>query len=50
MFIVMVLSALTGYLLGYFDGRYAKPPPPEKGTYDSGEHEDRVEDYGDDWR
>lgn len=39
--------AVAAYALGYFDGRCAKPPPPLKGTYDSGDHEDRVDDYGD---
>lgn len=43
----IILGLIGGYALGYWDGRWAKPPPPERGTYDSGDHEDRVDDYGD---
>ena len=44
-----LFGMLCGYVFGYYDGRWAKPPPPMKGTYDSGSHDDRVEDYPDDW-
>lgn len=47
MFFWFCIVACIAYGLGYHDGRYAKPPPPLKGTYDSGEHEDRVDEYGD---
>ena len=39
----------VGYFLGFKDGKWGKPPAPMKGTYDSGEHEDRVDDYPEDW-
>jgi hypothetical protein len=45
MFFWFVIGCLIAYILGYLDGRYFKPPPPERGTYDSGE--DRVDEYGD---
>lgn len=35
----------AGYFLGFHDGRWARPPEPLRGTYDSGEHDDRVDDY-----
>lgn len=50
MFWACVIAAVSGYALGYYDGRYAKPPEPLKGTYDSGEHDDRVDDYPEDWQ
>lgn len=45
----MCIGILLGYIAGYRDGKVGKPPPPLKGTYDSGEHEDRVHDYPEDW-
>lgn len=45
----MCIAAVLGYALGYRDGRWAKPPPPFKGTYEHSDNEDRVEDYPDDW-
>jgi hypothetical protein len=42
-----VLAFCAGYFLGVWDRHYGKPPPPLRGTYDSGEHDDRVDDYGD---
>ena len=43
-----IILCTLAYLLGWWD-RSNKPPPPMKGTYDSGEHDDRVEEYDDDW-
>ena len=37
----------AAYVAGLWDGFRSRPPPPMRGTYDSGEHEDRVEDYPD---
>jgi hypothetical protein len=47
MFWMFCIVGIVGYALGYHDGRVAKPPPPLRGDYDSGEHGDRVDDYGD---
>lgn len=44
--LVMLLCA-AAYVLGFWDGLRGKVPPPMRGTYDSGEHDDRVEEYGD---
>lgn len=44
-----MFGCVVGYICGFHDRLWGKPPPPLKGTYDSGEHEDRAEDYGDDW-
>jgi hypothetical protein len=41
--------AVVAYALGYFDGRWAKPPEPMRGTYESNDSDDRVDDYPDDW-
>lgn len=38
---------LAAYGFGFWDGIRGRPAPPLKGTYDSGEHDDRVEEYGD---
>jgi hypothetical protein len=46
--IVLLLCGLA-YGLGCWDGMKGRPAPPSKGTYDSGEHEDRVDEYGD-WK
>jgi hypothetical protein len=50
MFWYFCLAAVFGYALGYRDGRYGRPPEPLRGTYDSGEHDDRVDDYPEDWQ
>lgn len=50
MFWYFCLAAVFGYALGYRDGCCAKPPEPLRGTYDSGEHDDRVDDYPEDWK
>ena len=50
MFWYLCIAACVGYALGYRDGRWAKPPEPLRGTYDSGEHDDRVDDYPEDWQ
>jgi hypothetical protein len=44
--IVLILCGLA-YGLGFRDGLKGRPPEPLRGTYDSGEHEDRVDEYGD---
>lgn len=41
--LVLILAA---YWLGFTDGLKSRPPV-HKGTYDSGEHDDRVDDYPD---
>lgn len=43
---VILLLIAGAYFLGLKDGLNSRPPVL-KGTYDSGEHEDRVEEYGD---
>ncbi len=43
----LIFGAIIGYVCGYWDRVNPEPPPPLRGTYDSGEHDDRVEDYGD---
>lgn len=48
-FFWFAIAAVIGYALGFHDGRWGKPVPPLRGTYDSGEHDDRVDDYPDDW-
>jgi hypothetical protein len=45
---LVVLLVLAAYWLGFRDGLVSRPPV-WRGTYDSGEHDDRVDDYGDDW-
>jgi len=45
---LLFLLFMAAYILGVRDGFKGRPPPAEKGTYDSGEHEDRVEEY-EDW-
>ncbi len=42
---VMLLCA-AAYWLGFRDGLTSRPPV-HKGTYDSGEHDDRQQDYPD---
>lgn len=44
---LVVFLICAAYILGLWDGRRGRPPSPLKGTYDSGEHDDRVEEYGD---
>jgi hypothetical protein len=44
---LIVFLICAAYILGLGDGLRGRPTPPSKGTYDSGEHEDRVEEYGD---
>jgi hypothetical protein len=46
----VLLACLLAWWLGFMDGLKGRPPPPTKGTYDSGDHDDRVDDYGDDWQ
>lgn len=46
---IIFLLCMVGYALGVRDGLKGRPPEPLKGEYDSGEHEDRVEDYPEDW-
>lgn len=46
---VVLLLCAAAYALGFRDGLRGRPPEPMRGTYDSGEHEDRVEEYPDDW-
>ena len=46
-FSLALLLILAAYVLGFRDGLHGRPAPPTKGTYDSGDHEDRVEEYGD---
>lgn len=43
---VVILLCAASYWLGFKDGLTSRPPVL-KGTYDSGEHDDRVEEYGD---
>lgn len=43
----IMIGLTVGYFLGFSDGKWGKPPEPLRGTYDSGEHDDRVDDYGD---
>jgi hypothetical protein len=43
---LVMLLVLAAYWLGMHDG-LASRPPVLRGTYDSGEHDDRVEEYGD---
>lgn len=43
---LVMLLVLAAYWLGMHDGLSSRPPVL-RGTYDSGEHEDRVEEYGD---
>jgi hypothetical protein len=45
---MVILLVLAAYWLGLHDGLSSRPPVL-RGSYDSGEHEDRVEEYGDDW-
>ena len=45
---LVLLLILAAYWLGFRDGMYSRPPVL-RGTYDGGEHDDRVEDYGDEW-
>ena len=45
---LVILLLAAAYWLGMHDGLTSRPPVL-RGTYDSGEHEDRVEEYGD-WR
>ena len=42
---LVLLLILSAYWLGFRDGMHSRPPV-WRGTYDSGEHDDRVEDYG----
>ena len=44
---LVLLLVLAAYWLGFRDAMKSRPPVC-RGTYDSGEHDDRVEDYGDD--
>lgn len=44
---LILLMIGLAYGLGFRDGLKGRPPEPLRGTYDSGEHDDRVEDYGD---
>lgn len=44
---IVLLLCAAAYGLGFRDGMKGRPPEPLRGTYDSGEHEDRVEEYGD---
>jgi hypothetical protein len=41
----IILLVAAAYGLGFRDGYKGRPPEPLRGTYDSGEHEDRVDDY-----
>ena len=43
---LVMLLILAAYWLGMHDGLRSRPPVL-RGTYDSGEHDDRVEEYGD---
>ncbi len=43
---IFILALAGGYFLGLKDGLHSRPPVM-KGDYDSGEHDDRVEDYPD---
>jgi hypothetical protein len=45
---IVILLLAAAYWLGMRDGLMSRPPVL-RGTYDSGEHDDRVEEYGD-WR
>jgi hypothetical protein len=45
---LVMLLVLAAYWLGMHDGLSSRPPVL-RGTYDSGDHDDRVEEYGD-WR
>jgi hypothetical protein len=45
---LVILLVSAAYWLGMRDGLTSRPPVL-RGTYDSGEHDDRVEEYGD-WR
>ena len=49
MFTLAILLIIAGYGLGYWDGAHNRAPDPLRGTYDSGEHTDRVGDYPEDW-
>lgn len=46
---LIFLLCMCAYALGMRDGFKGRPPDPLKGDYDSGEHDDRVEDYPEDW-
>ena len=48
-FALVLVLILVAYALGFWDGLKGRPPEPLRGTYDSGEHDDRVEEYPDDW-
>ena len=41
---LIFLLILAAYWLGMRDGLHGRPPEPLRGTYDSGEHEDRVQE------
>ena len=41
-----LLLALVIYWVGFRDGDRGRPPPPLKGTYDSGDHEDEQRKVG----
>ena len=43
----IVFFLILAYIAGFYDGFKSRPPEPLKGNYDSGEHEDRVDEYGD---
>jgi hypothetical protein len=43
---LVILLTFAAYWLGMRDGLTSRPPEL-RGTYDSGEHDDRVEEYGD---
>jgi hypothetical protein len=42
---LVILLVLAAYWLGMRDGLTSRPPVL-RGTYDSGDHDDRVEEYG----
>lgn len=48
-FSLAILLIIAAYILGFRDGLHGRPAPPERGTYESPDADDRVDDYPDEW-